>query len=55
MRGLYKKIDIDTTAFDLNASCRRFISNSRSNRQLRKKIRRKLRKTLDKTMNLWYN
>lgn len=55
MRSIYKKIDRDTTAFDLNVSCRRIIANTKSRRNLRKKMRRKLRKTLDNTMNLWYN
>ena len=55
MRSIYKKIDRDTTGFDLNPGCRHFIANTKSRRKLKKKVRRKLRKTLDNTMNLWYN
>ena len=48
MRSLYKRYDKNTTAWDLNASCRRFIINNKTSRHLRKALRKTLRKKLNK-------
>lgn len=48
MRSLYKRYDKNTTAWDLNASCRRFITNNKTSRRLRKTLRKALRKKLNK-------
>lgn len=48
MRGYYKKVDRDTCAWDLDAHCRRFTSQSKARRKLRRRLRRKLRKVLDR-------
>lgn len=49
-RAAYKKYD-ELAAWDLNASCRRWIAqNSPANRKLKKKLRRQARKRLDRLM-----
>ena len=48
MRSEYKKIDTETVAWDLNASCRSIISNNKSDRKLRKQLRRAARKRIDR-------
>ena len=50
MRSLYKRYDRNTTAWDLNASCRRFVVNNKTSRALRKTLRKALRKKLNKTI-----
>lgn len=50
MRAGYKRAD-ELAAWDLNASCRRWINQSSpANRKLKKKLRRQARKKLDKLM-----
>lgn len=46
-RSYYKKMDRNTVAWDLDAGCRRFTSNTKSRRKLRKTLRKNLRKRLD--------
>lgn len=49
MRGLYKKIDHETSAWDLNAKCNKYVNNSsNSRRQLKKKLRRMARKRINR-------
>lgn len=48
MRTEYKRHD-ELAAWDLNASCRRYINQSSpANRRLKKKLRRQARKRLDR-------
>jgi hypothetical protein len=48
MRAGYKRHD-ELAAWDLNASCRRWINqDSPANRKLKKKLRRQARKKLDR-------
>lgn len=47
MSSLYKKYDKNTTAWGLNASCRKFITNNKTSRHLRKTLRKVLRKKLN--------
>lgn len=50
-RAEYKRYD-ELAAWDLDASCRRWINqDSRANRKLKKKLRRQARKKLDKLLN----
>ena len=48
MKALYKRIDRETMAWDLNAGCRRFISNNKNQRKLRRKLRRMARKKINR-------
>lgn len=48
MKSLYKRYDKNTTAWDLNASCCRFVINNKTSRNLRKTLRKALRKKLNK-------
>lgn len=49
-QGVYKKYD-ELAAWDLNAGCRRWVTqNSPANRKLKKKLRRQARKRLDRLM-----
>lgn len=47
-RNLFKRIDRETTAWDLDAGCRRYICNNKSTRALRRKLRRMARKKINK-------
>ena len=50
LRAGYKRHD-ELAAWDLNASCRRWIKqDSPANRRLKKKLRRQARKRLDKVL-----
>ena len=49
MRSLYKRYDRNTTAWDLNASCRRFVINNKTSHTLSKTLRKALRKKLNKS------
>ena len=50
MRAGYKRHD-ELAAWDLNASCRRWINqDSHANHRLKKKLRRQARKKLDKVL-----
>lgn len=48
MRALYKRIDRETMAWDLDAGCRRFITNNKQQRELRRKLRRMARKKINR-------
>ena len=48
MKALFKCIDRETTAWDLNAGCRRYISNNKNQRDLRRKLRRMARKKINR-------
>lgn len=48
MRALFKRIDRETAAWDLDAGCRRYISNNKNQRNLRRKLRRMARKKINK-------
>ena len=49
-KAFYKQLDRDTCAWDLTASCRQYVFNNKSRRQLRKRLRRKSRKLINKVM-----
>ena len=48
MKSIFKRIDRETTAWDLDAGCRRFTVNTKARRKLRKKLRRMARKKINK-------
>ena len=48
MKSLYNRYDKNTTAWALNASCRSFVTNNKTSRNLRKTLRKALRKKLNK-------
>lgn len=50
MRAIYKKLDTETCAWDLDAGCRNIAPNNKRRRKLRKKLRKQLRKKLNKEM-----
>jgi hypothetical protein len=41
----------DTTAWDLTASCRKFVFNNSNRRKLRRELRRKSRKAINRFFN----
>lgn len=47
MKNIHKKIDRETSAWDLDAGCRRFTPNTKARRKLRKKLRRMARKKIN--------
>lgn len=49
-RNLYKHIDKETSAWDLDAGCRHIINNNKNNRKLRKTIRKHARKRINRWM-----
>ena len=48
MKALFKRIDRETTAWDLNAGCRRYITNNKNQRNLRRKLRKMARKKINR-------
>lgn len=48
MRSIFKRIDRETCAWDLDAGCRKFTSNTKSRCKLRRKLRRMARKKINK-------
>lgn len=48
MRAIYKRIDTETAAWDLDAGCRHFTPNTKARRKLRKRLRRIARKSINK-------
>lgn len=46
--NLYRRVEKNTAAWDLTAGCRKYIINSKSQRQLRKKLRKMARKKINK-------
>ena len=50
-KGLYKRMEKNTTAWDLTASCRALVFNNKNRRKLRKELRRKSRKAINQFFN----
>ena len=48
MKSIFKRIDRETAAWDLDAGCRRIIINNKSQRNLRRRLRRMARKKLNR-------
>ena len=48
MKALYRRIDNETAAWDLNAGCRRYITNNKNQRNLRRKLRKMARKKINR-------
>lgn len=46
-KSLFKRIDRETTCWDLDAGCRRYISNNKRTRALRKEMRKHSRKRIN--------
>lgn len=46
--NLYRRVEKNTAAWDLTASCRKYIINNKNQRQLRKKLRKMARKKINK-------
>lgn len=49
-KSLFKRVDHETSCWDLDGGCRRYIVNSKSTR----KLRREMRKHARKRINLFY-
>jgi hypothetical protein len=49
-KSLYKRMERNTSAWDLTASCRAFVFNNKNRRKLRKELRRKSRKAINRFM-----
>ena len=47
-KSLYKRMEKNTAAWDLTASCRQFVCNNKNRRKLRRELRRKSRKAIDR-------
>lgn len=47
MRGIYKKIDRETVAWDLDRGSRRYVSMNDSRRKLKHRLRRMARKKIN--------
>lgn len=47
---LYKRIDRETTAWDLDAGSRRWVFNNKRTRKLRREMRKHARKRIDRFM-----
>ena len=50
IRGIYKKIDRETAAWDLDYGGRRYVSMSDSRRKLKRRLRRMARKKINATL-----
>ena len=50
-KSLYKRMEKNTTTWDLTASCRQFVFNNKSRRKLRRELRRKSRKAINRFFN----
>lgn len=50
-KSLYKRMEKNTTAWDLTASCRKYLVNNENQRKLRKVLRRKARKAINRFFN----
>lgn len=48
--NLYRRMEKNTTAWDLTASCRKYLINNENQRKLRKELRRKARKAINRFM-----
>lgn len=46
--SLFKRIDRETSCWDLDAGCRRFVSNNKSTRKLRREMRKHARKRINR-------
>lgn len=47
-KSLYKRMEKNTCAWDLTASCRQFVFNNANRRKLRRELRRKSRKAINR-------
>ena len=47
-RGEFKRLDRETSCWDLDAGCRRFVSNNKSTLKFRKEMRKHARKRIDR-------
>lgn len=50
-KALYKRMEKNTTAWDLTASCRKYVFNNKNRRKLRRELRRKSRKAINRFIN----
>jgi len=48
--SLYKRIDRETSCWDLDAHCRRWVSNNKRTRALRAEMRKHARKRINRFM-----
>ena len=48
--NLYKRMEHNTDAWDLTASCRAIVFNNKNRRKLRRELRRKSRKAINRFM-----
>lgn len=48
--SLYKRIDRETSCWDLDARCRRWVSNNKRTRALRAEMRKHARKRINRFM-----
>ena len=49
--NLYRRMEHNTAAWDLTASCRQFVFNNKNRRKLRRELRRKSRKAINRFFN----
>lgn len=49
-KSLYKRIDRETSCWDLDANSRRWVGNNKRTRQLRREMRKHARKRIDRTL-----
>lgn len=47
-KSLYKRIDHETSCWDLDAGCRHYVSNNKRTRKLRAEMRKHARKRIDR-------
>ena len=52
-KSMYKRIDRETTAWDMDAGSRRYVSNSKQMRAFRREMRKHARKVINRTMLKW--
>ena len=50
-KSLYKRMEKNTVAWDLTASCRQYVFNNKNRRKLRRELRRKSRKAINRFFN----
>ena len=47
-KSLFKRIDRETSCWDMDAGCRRYVSNNAATRKFRKEMRKHARKRIDR-------
>ena len=47
-KSLFKRIDRETSCWDMDAGCRRYISNNANQRKFRKEMRKHARKRINR-------